>query len=47
MITLPIWLFILSIILGFPLVVIILTFISYTVYLSFSIAIDIIKSKWF
>jgi hypothetical protein len=47
MITLPIWLFILCIIIGFPLVIIILTFLSYTVYLGFLITINILKSLWF
>lgn len=46
MITLPIWLFILCIIIGFPLAVIILTFIGYTVYLGFQITIEILKSLW-
>ncbi len=46
MITLPIWLFILCIIIGFPLVVIIFTFIGYTVYLGFQITIEVLKSLW-
>ena len=46
MITLPIWLFILCVIIGFPLAVIILTFIGYTVYLGFQITIEILKSLW-
>lgn len=47
MITLPIWLFILCVIIGFPLVVIILTFLGYTAYLGILISIEIIKSIWF
>ncbi len=47
MITLPIWLFILCVVIGFPLVVIILTFIGYTVYLGFKITIETIKSIWY
>ena len=46
MITLPIWLFILSVILGFPLVIIILAIISYTIYLGFKITIEFLKSIW-
>lgn len=47
MITLPIWLFILCVIIGFPIVTIILTIISYTIYLDFKITIEILKSLWF
>lgn len=47
MITLPIWLFILCVIIGFPLATIILTIISYTIYLDFKITVVIIKSLWF
>jgi len=47
MITLPIWLFILCVIIGFPAVIIILTYIGYTVYLSLLITINIVKSLWF
>lgn len=43
MITLPIWLFILCIILGYPLIIIILTIISYTVRMCFKIAIECFK----
>jgi len=47
MITLPIWLFALCIILGFPLVIIILTIIGYTIYLGFKIGIELLKSIWY
>ena len=47
MITLPIWLFILCVIIGFPITVIILTFLGYTIYLGFLITIGIIKSIWY
>ena len=43
MITLPIWLFILCIIIGFPVAVIILTLIGYIVYLGVQITIEILK----
>jgi len=43
MITLPIWLFILCVILGFPLLVIILTIIGYIVYVSFKISDEVFK----
>lgn len=46
MITLPIWLFILCIIIGFPLVLMILTFLGYIVYLGFKITNEILKSFW-
>ena len=43
MITLPIWLFILCVILGFPLLVIILTIIGHIIYVSFKISEEIFK----
>jgi len=44
MITLPIWLFILCVILGFPLLVIILTIIGHVIYVSFKISDEIFKN---
>ena len=46
MITLPIWLFILSVILGFPLIIIIITIICYTVYIGFTLTKELIKVFW-
>ena len=46
MITLPIWLFILCIIIGFPLIILILSFIGYIIYLSFKIIVEILKSYY-
>lgn len=43
MITLPIWLFVLCVILGFPLAVLILTIIGYIIYISFKISTEIFK----
>lgn len=47
MITLPIWLFILCVIIGFPLVAIILTIIGYIIYLDFQITVILLKSLWY
>lgn len=46
MITLPIWLFVICVIIGFPLTVIILTITGYAIYIVFKITIEIIKSIW-
>lgn len=46
MITLPIWLFILCILFGFPLAVIILTGIGLIIYWDFKIAIELLKFIW-
>lgn len=46
MITLPIWLFALCIILGFPLAIIILTIVCYTVYIGFTLTVELIKVFW-
>ena len=46
MITLPIWLFILCVIIGFPLVIIILTVIGYIINIGFKVSIELIKSIW-
>ena len=43
MITLPIWLFVLCVLFGFPLAVIILSVIGYIIYMSFKISIEIYK----
>ena len=44
MITLPIWLFILCILLGFPLAVIVLTVIGYIIYMGFKMGIELLKA---
>jgi len=44
MITLPIWLFVLCIILGFPLVITFLSVIGYIIYLGVKIALELLKS---
>ena len=47
MITLPIWLFVLCLLLGFPLVIIIFTYIGVIGYIIFKIGIEVLKSiKW-
>lgn len=47
MITLPIWLFVICIIIGLPLLIMVFTFIGYIVYLYFLLIIGTIKSLWF
>ena len=44
MINIPIWLFVLSIVIGFPLLIIILTIVGYVIYLSFIIVVDLFKN---
>ena len=44
MITLPIWLFVLCLLLGFPLVIIIFTYIGIIGYTIFKIGIEVLKS---
>ena len=44
MITMPIWLFIISIIIGFPLLITVLTIVCYTIYIGVKITIEILKS---
>ena len=46
MITLPIWLFVLCLLLGFPLVIIIFTYIGVIGYTILKIGIELIKSIW-
>ena len=46
MITLPIWLFVLCMLLGFPLVIIIFTYIGVIGYIILKIGIELIKSIW-
>jgi len=44
MINIPIWLFVLSIVIGFPLLIIILTIVGYVIYLSFIIVVELFKN---
>ena len=44
MITLPIWLFVLCILFGFPLAVIILTVIGYIIYMGCKIGLNLLES---
>ena len=46
MITMPIWLFIISIIIGFPLLITILTILCYTIYIVIKITIETLKSTF-
>lgn len=47
MITLPIWLFVLCVILGFPLVIGVLIVIGFPIYIGVKISIELLKSIWY